>query len=253
MSPMYADSGITNLVAQLNYGTGVTAGYRIHVDREHQTAKLQIGLTAADLNSETALFFNMIVDSNADGAVNPESDLNYYSQQTFAANIEIHDPETGDTLRSENVGMTLDTGASTTVHNTQLSEGNLPEEYIPLTDWEPGSDNGEGTLIHGLHFKLTGTTVGDEEAEFFAFHTNDEVNHGEVSVQNNRPNNAKYYLNTGISFFYQYDVIYNLEGGQIGIEAVPEPGTAGMCVMGAVLLGVWLFSRRRKVRETGEA
>ena len=51
---------------------------------------------------------------------------------------------------------------------------------------------------------------------FFDFRTNDAVNGGQVEVQNNRPNNPTYYLNSGIALFYDYDVVYALGTAQGG-------------------------------------
>jgi hypothetical protein len=51
-----------------------------------------------------------------------------------------------------------------------------------------------------------------------------------------------FYLNSGIALFQQYDVIYNLQDGQIGFEPVPEPHTCALLGLSAAALA---FLRRR--------
>jgi hypothetical protein len=64
-------------------------------------------------------------------------------------------------------------------------------------------------------------------------------------VQNDRPNNQTYYLNTGISLFYQYDLIYDVQGGVIGLVAVPEPASFVLLTSAVLAGGAWLRLRRR--------
>lgn len=237
-------SGITNLIGQMNFGSGVTPGFRIHADFAGKTASLKIGLTAEDTASPTAKYFKMNADAQApEGATMPVSGLDYYSQQLFNADIEIqrsgHPP-----LVSTGVGMTPDTGASTTLHNTQLSPGGLPTEYASLIDWSNEQQNA-GQLKDHLAFTLTGTTTSNQTVGIGNFTTNNVVNGGNVMVQNNRPNNTTYYLNTGISLFYQYDLIYDMQAGVVGLDVIPEPSIGALLLLGAVGL-VFLRMLRSK-------
>jgi hypothetical protein len=54
-------------------------------------------------------------------------------------------------------------------------------------------------------------------------------------VQNSRATSSStnYYLNTGLSLFYQYDAIYDLQNGVFGLAPVPEPSTAGLLLLAA--------------------
>lgn len=235
-------AGISNLIAQLNYGAGVTAGFRINVDLASQTASLQIGLTEADTNSSSASYFSMNLDSGAPpDATTPVSNLPFYSQQLFDATIVIQNGSE-DPLISVGVGITPDTGASTTLHNTQNSPNSLPAEYANLIDWRNVEQN-LGDLQNGLDFGLLGLTIDGEVIPYFEFTTSGVTNAGNVMVQNNRPLNPLYYLNTGISLFYNYNLIYDMENGVIGLEAVPEPSSLGL--LGAAAAMAW-FSRRRR-------
>ena len=219
LSQQYSTNGITNALAQLTYTRGVLPGYRIHTDQATNTAWLQIGLTNADLEDPGAAYFPEVIDPKApSSARNPNSRLRYYSQQVFNANIKISTtgPTATTIINSVDVGMTADTGASTTLHNTDLTSIPLPTQYAGITE--------KGNLEAGLTFNVTGTTKSGAQAQVFNFTTlgpSDKPDLGVVSVQNNKPGNTTYYLNTGILLFYQNDVVYYLGdragGGLIGL------------------------------------
>ncbi len=242
MSSMYATNTISNLVAQLNFINGVTAGFRVHVDLSGNSW-VQIGLTAADTESARAAYFDMNVDTAAGGAKTPNADLDYFSEQIFNANITLK-KGSGETLVSMDVGMTPDTGATPALHNTQLSPDPLPTEYDSFIDWDGAGDKGE--LKNNVEFHLSGTTTDGETKDFFRFNTSETG----VSVQNNHSNNTNYYLNTGLSFFEEYDVIYDWEGKKVGIEAVPEASAVVMVIFaaaaGVTISWVRKNARRRK-------
>jgi hypothetical protein len=237
-------SGIVNLIAQLDYGPGVTPGYRIRADVRRQQAWIQIGLTAADTADPTAMYFPMNIDANvsAPNDVFPGTDRLYRSQQLFNANLSL----TGGgepPLASANVGLTPDTGASTTLHNTQNSPTPLPGQFSSFTAWS--QQDLLGVLQPGLRFGLSGTTLANQPVSFFGFETSGVVDQGQVLVQNNRPDNPTYYLNTGISLFYDYDLIYDVQGGVIGLVAVPEPASFVLLTSAVLAGGAWLRMRRR--------
>lgn len=240
VSSMYGTNSISNLLAQMNYTNGVSAGFRVHVEMGG-TSWVQIGLTAADTASANAAYFDMNIDPNANGAKTPNANLDYFSQQIFNADITLT-KENGDTLVSTNVGMTPDTGATTALHNTQLSPQPLPEEYNDYVDWDGEGD--KGNLKNNIGFQLSGTSTNGVATNYFQFNTDNSP----VSVQNNHPTNTNYYLNTGISFFEEYDVIYDWEGKVIGIEAVPEASVAGMVLvaLGLVAVASWHRGRARR-------
>lgn len=218
LSQQYSPNGISNVLAQLTYTRGVLPGYRIHTDQATKTAWLQIGLTNADLQDPGGAYFPEVIDPKApSSARNPNSRLRYYSEQVFNANIKISTtgPTATTIINSLDVGMTADTGASTALHNTDLTPIPLPTQYAGITD--------KGRLEAGLNFNVTGTTEAGTQAQVFNFTTlaPDKTNLGVVSVQNNKPGNTTYYLNTGLLLFYQNDVVYYLGdragGGLIGL------------------------------------
>ncbi len=214
----YAKNQIVNPLTQLVYACGVLPGFRVHIDDRNQSAWLQIGLTTADLADPAAFFFPMVADPKApQGATVPRSGLPYYSEQVFNAGIDIFDTVVPVVLDT-GVGITTDTGASTTLHNTNLSPS--AKDYDRIIKWSDSDTKTKGKLDSGLEFFLSGTTTAGSDSSFFDFRTNDSVNGGQVKVQNAGVSTDTYYLNTGISLFYRYDVIYSLgttaAGGTIG-------------------------------------
>lgn len=213
----YNTNGITNVLAQLVYTNGVQPGYRVHMDA-NGTCWLQIGLTSADLQDPTGAYIPQVVDPAAPSwATNPHSRVRYYSEQSFLANITIStkDPTTGadvTVLSSANVGMTADTGASTVLHNTDMTPLPLPTQYAAITD--------AGYLENGLQFYVSATTTTGAQVTLYDFATDASVS-GAVGVQNDKPGNTTYYLNTGILLFRENDIVYYLGsasgGGLFGV------------------------------------
>jgi hypothetical protein len=64
-------------------------------------------------------------------------------------------------------------------------------------------------------------------------------------VQNNRPDNPTSDLNTWISLFYDCDLIYDVQGGVVGLAVVPEPASLALLTTAVVAGGAWLRMRRQ--------
>jgi hypothetical protein len=233
MSLSYASKGIVNLIAQLSFSNGIIPGFRI---RGHSNGPfLQIGLTAADTTSASAFYFGMNTNTNAPpGATFTNSGSLFYSEQIFNANMTISNATTNFTA---NLGITTDTGASTTIHNADL--GGIPVALYTT------NDSGKGHLVAGADFMLSATNTDGAVVDFFQFTTTSPSGTNPVTIQDNKPGNSTFYLNSGISLFQEYDVIYNLQGnGQIGFEPIPEPRTWALLAFSASAL-VLLLRRRR--------
>lgn len=234
----YARSGISNLIAQLDYGPNVTAGFRIHIDPVSQQAHVQIGLTEADTNSPTALYFAMNPDGKApEGATTPVANLPYYAQELLNADIKIKDGATGQSSTSSDTPIITDTGASTSLDN--ILQSNIPSDFYTV------SDLGRGALNENLNFSLSATTTTGETVDFFSFLTNGEKNGGRVGVQLNSSTREGFFLNTGIQLFSKYDVIYDLQSGNVGLEAVPEPSSLALVICGLVVTAGVAMSQRK--------
>ena len=231
MSLSYASKGIVNLIAQLSFSNGIIPGFRV---RGHSNGPfLQIGLTAADTNSASAFYFGMNTNTNAPpGATFTNSGSLFYSEQIFNANMTMSNATTNFTA---NLGITTDTGASTTIHNADL--GGIPIALYTT------NDSGKGHLVAGADFMLSATNTDSAVVDFFQFTTTSPSGINPVAIQDNKPGNSTFYLNSGINLFQQYDVIYNLQDGQIGFEPIPEPRTCALLVLSTAVLA--LLGRRR--------
>ena len=229
MSLSYASKGIVNLIAQLSFSNGIIPGFRV---RGHSNGPfLQIGLTAADTTSAAAFYFGMNTNTNAPaGATFTNSGSRFYSEQVFNANMTISNATTNFTA---NLGITTDTGASTTIHNANV--GGIPGELL-ITNTKD-----KVHIVPGAEFGLSELTLGGNETNFFQFVTANN----QVTIQDGKLGNSNtFYLNSGIELFQQYDVIYNLQGnGQIGFEPIPEPTTWALLGLSAAALA--LLKRRR--------
>lgn len=219
MGLKYNSNGIINLLAQLYYGRSVTAGFRIHANPLTKKAFLQIGLTRKDVTNHYAVYLPMNPDNTAGNNRTPTG-LKYFSQQIFNATIHITDRTNNLSLKSPGVAMLTDTGATTTLHNTQSSPEPLPSKYQALITWD-NADQTTGRLNDGLAFELSARTTSGRTARFFKFKTTSVVDAGNVGVQN-APGDSDYFMNTGISLFFAYDMIYNLKRGEIGLLDVPR-------------------------------
>jgi hypothetical protein len=228
MSLTYASKGIVNLIAQLSFSNGIIPGFRVRAHGDNPY--LQIGLTGADTTSTSAFYFGMNTNTNAPpGATFTNSGSPFYSEQVFNANMTISNATANFTA---NLGITTDTGASTTVHNANL--GGIPGELLITNSKD------KIHIVPGADFELSGLTLGGTNADFFQFVTTEN----QVTIQNNKPGNSNiFYLNSGIALFQQYDVIYNLQDGQIGFEPVPEPHTWALLGLSAAALA--FLGRRR--------
>lgn len=229
MAPTYQANSIDQVIAQLTFARGITPGYLVHVDPVTGQAWMQIGLTQSNVANSQGMYFPMLPDDKADGATFLNSGLHFYGLQLFDAGINIIDRNGSLLINDPNVGITPDTGATTTLHNTDLSPD--PQKYNSIIDWEPGSTT-VGKLKTGMLFWLTGTTTGQTPVRYFQFVTTDQQNAGKVKVQDVATNdpvtdlNELYYLNTGIALFYAYDVVYDLGNKQ-------GNGTLGLIPHGA--------------------
>jgi len=232
-STVYASigGGTTPQIFELDTGgAGLFAAYAsADTNKSSDNPYLRIGLTAADTTSASAFCFGMNTNTNAPpGATFTNSGSPFYSEQVFNANMTISNATANLTV---NLGITTDTGASTTIHNEDL--GGVPGKLL-VTNHE-----GKVHLVSEADFGLSGPTVGGTNAGFYQFVTSND----QVSIQNNKPGNSNiFYLNSGIELFKKYDVIYNLQDGQISFEPVPEPRTWALLAVSAAALA---FLRRR--------
>ena len=226
----YEADGITSLLSQFTFGCGMSPGFIVHVDDQSQQAWVQIGLTAADLQNPSTSFFAMDPDETAKDNTVPNSGVRFYKQELIKAKINISDGST-PVVKDSKVKVVLDTGAVTTVHNTDKSSEAADYDTILV----PSKDDPKiGVLAGNLTFSLKGTTTAGQDETFFTVTTTTDRQQEDpttqvIKFQNDKAaddvasDKAKYYLNSGIQLFYHYDVVYDLGnaagGGQLGLTA----------------------------------
>ncbi|WP_168214913.1 hypothetical protein ACRDU6_22665 [Mycolicibacterium sp. ELW1] len=215
MAPTFSANGINQVIAQLTFGWGVKPGYLVHVDPDTGEAWMQIGLTNSDIANSQGMYFPMLPDDKAGTDTFKNSGLHFYGLQLFNATINIIDKSGTLLINTPNVGITPDTGATTTLHNTNLSPDPYPTRYDSIIEGDSSGTETVSKLKNDMLFWLSGNTTGQTPVRYFQFVTTDAQNAGKVKVQNPTADEVVdttevYYLNTGISLFYTYDVVYSL-------------------------------------------
>ena len=218
--PTYEANGISSLLDELTFARGVTAGYRVNYvpsTDPNGVGKwtLRIGLTDADTKDSTASYFSMVPDPSAPaGATSPRSGTRYFAQQLFLATVTVSNGLPGGSFSDANVGITPDTGADTTVHNTGRAPQNSAIGYASLGDG--------ANLNPGVTLTLTGQ-AGASTTLFTVTTNNEQVENGAwINIENGKSDKQIYYLNTGIQLFEQNDVVYDMKNGRLGL--IPIPG-----------------------------
>jgi len=220
VAPNYEGNGITSVLNELTFARGVQAGFRIDYEpptgtEVNGTWTLQIGLTDDDTEDPAGAYFAMTPDTTAPGgATSPRSGTRFFSQQLFVATVHVAVP--GTPISDVAVGITPDTGADTTVHNTDRSSQSSAATYAGITDFN--SDGKTGQLYSGLPFSLSGADLSGTPVVFFSETTDDAQAYGVwVNVQNGTSAKEIYYVNTGIQLFFQNDVVYDMRRGRVGL------------------------------------
>ncbi|NDC54346.1 MAG: PEP-CTERM sorting domain-containing protein, partial [Planctomycetia bacterium] len=223
MAPKHGQAGIDSLAGQLLYGQGVTAGFRVHASDENPW--VQFGLTAADTaRIVTSFALNRVSGTVADGT--SPAGVPYYENLVVTGSLSVTD---GTSAFNQPTGFIFDTGASTAIHSgtniqfpNDLTKDHLGERV----------KDGATVIVSGSSL----LTPGD----WPTFMSLTASGSDRVAVQDK---NGPYYLNTGISPFTQYDIIYDLSGSTLTMAPVPEPGTL---VLAAAGLGAALLTLRRR-------
>lgn len=221
MAPKRGQAGIDQLAAQLLYGPGVTAGFRVHASDE--TPWVQFGLSAADtaLAATVATSFALNVASGTSPA-----GVLYYDNLVVTGSLSVTD---GLREFKQPTGFIFDTGASTTIHS-----GTNIAFPLDLTK------DGDGKRVKDLaSVVVSGSSLVTGGWPVFMSVTASATD--KVGVQYKE---GPYYLNTGIAPFTQYDFIYDLSGRTLTMAAVPEPSTIAMALAGIACGGCLMWRRR---------
>lgn len=229
MAPKQGQAGIDSLVAQLAYGAGVAAGFRVHAASENPW--VQFGLAAGDLAVlPTTFALNAAIGSSAAG-------VPYYQPLVVTGSLDV---QKDNAPFAQPTGLVFDTGASTTIHN---SGTNVPFP-AHLTKDHAGTE-----VVHNASFAVSGSSLapGGGWQTIIQLTTGGVTDVDKVAVQFSTLN-PDYYLNTGILPFTQHDVIFNLTAGQLTLAPVPEPSLATIAV--AAWIGIGVGARAINVRSS---
>lgn len=230
--------GIENIFAQLTYGNGITGGYKVSLGPYGSTsgASVQVGLNAADLANPDAIWFEMQGANPSDPFTG--SGFATYSAEILSANMTL--TLGGDTHTFTDLGINLDTGNPTPGLDFNHADKSLLEPFSEMS----GSDLVQ--LSNGTELTLVSTPAGVSVPELTVFSLTAGNERGKNLVyEKERGDGGATYLNVGALIFQQYDVVYNLENGLIGLIPVPEPSACALLAAALLFVPAYLLRQRR--------
>lgn len=199
MAPKQGVSGIDSLAAQLQYGEGVTAGFRVHASDENPW--VQFGLSASDIAVVAGTYpMNVATGTSPAGVA-------YYESTVVTGTLSVTD---GSRSFEQPTGFIFDTGASTAIHTSTAIP--FPSDL---------TKDGEGSEVkHGAQVVVSATSAEPSAGSqtILSLVAGGTTNEDKVTVQSS---NGEYYLNTGILPFLTNDFVFNLAGQQLSI-VTPE-------------------------------
>jgi len=233
MAPKRGQAGIDQLAAQLLYGPGVMAGFRVHASDENPW--VQFGLSASD-TALAATSFALNVGSGTSPA-----GVKYYDNLVVTGSLSVTD---GTGEFKQPTGFIFDTGASTTIHSGTNVQ--FPDDL---------TKDGAGKRVKDdASVVVSGSSL--QTGSWPAFMNITASATDKVGVQNDDSSTKQgpYYLNTGIAPFLEYDLVYNLEGETLTLvpasAPVPEIDPAGIgSVLALVAAAIGLVEQRGRQKQ----
>ena len=225
-SPPGSPPTLDSLLAQIAYGPGVTAGYRVHAASEQPW--LQLGLGPADLALLPTTFALNPPDPGSP-ATSP-ADIPYFNELVVIGSLAVDDGTTA--FANDATGLIFDTGAYTTIHNHHHT--------FPAALRVGDQVNNGAAVVVGAPSLLAGGGMGPV-VPFLAFAAGSTFNDDRVSVKDG----GSYYLNTGLLPFLHNDLIVNLQGGTLTLAPAAVPGPLPLLGL-PVVVGLRRSLRRRR-------
>lgn len=228
----YTDYGgptIDSLVSQLAFGSGVSAGYRVHASAADPW--VQFGLSGDDLSTLSTTY-----------TLNPASgssptDVSYTASKVITGNLALS--LGSEVFANPQTGIIFDTGAFTTIH--QGSSSTTPPTALPSGMIATGSLYPTTYVQPGTQVQLESQPVGlGVSSEILSFAAGTTFDQDLVGVQSD-----SYYFNTGILPFLSNDIIYNLSAMQLTLVPQSAPVPAPLGLSGVVAAAA--LSRRIRV------
>ena len=216
---------IDSLLAQITYGAGVTAGYRVHAASEKPW--VQFGLGPAD-QVWLPTTFGLNPPDPGSPTASPVG-VPYFNDMVVSGTLALNGGN--PPFNRPATGLIFDTGAHTTIHNH--------DHIVPAT-LSQGKQVLEGMGVWvGAPRRMAGGGMGPVEP-FLSFAAGSTINDDLVWVKNG----SNYYFNTGLLPFLENDLIVNLEAGTLTLAPPTVPGPVPWLAL-PVVAGLRRFLRRR--------
>jgi hypothetical protein len=236
MSLKANNNGIMNVIAQIQYTNNIKSGFIVKLGKEdNQRPSIQVGLTVNDMASFPIQIFMSGKDSNS---VFPHTTISTYSGQILTNNLVLSDSASGS--YTNGIGVTLDTGATPKLHD-------YSDDTSALTNYFT-TDGSDTFISDNVQFVLTAVQTNGTTIPIFQLTTGlGDTNYIPIEFGND------FYINMGASIFHEYDVMYDLEDGVLGLRPIPEVSQAlymGCGLAALILFGAARTARRHCIRAT---
>lgn len=225
----HGSHGIENIFAQLTYGNGITGGYKVSLGPYGSLsgASVQVGLSAADLSNPNTIWFDMQGANPSDPFTG--SGFATYSAELLLADMTLALDEDSHTFNA--LGINLDTGNPTPGLDYHPSDKLLLEPFSEMS----GSDLVR--LSNETSLDLVSSPVGLSSPGITVFSLTAGNDRGKNLVyESERSDGGPTYLNVGALIFQQYDVVYDLENGLLGLTPIPEPAVSVLLAASVLIL-----------------
>lgn len=219
-----------SVLGQVPLTAGLKRGFVISTGGNSPgTGTLTVGLTQEMIDSfpiRIAMNPSTGTSTNANG-----TETKLYPEAQARAGFSI----TGDGVYSTIANVILDTGGL----GTHFTSGD--DVDIPANMTEPGP-GGAPILKPGLALSMSVDGLPPAQGLNWVIDPTGETLYVDrVSVVAGSGAGS---LNTGIALFYEYDVLFDVESGVIGLRPIPEPGAAGLAILAGA--GAAALARRRR-------
>lgn len=191
---------------------------------------LQVGISAQDDAG-----FTSQVQMALDGGTFPVTGLSTYAEQLF--NADVTWGTQADEQSFTNIPIVIDTGAP--VASIRQGSGFLVDQQFDaeLDYTDQGQQENLSVFVQGTPISINAsaaTGFSPLDASFIAGYT---IGSDLFSID--QPSSG--YINLGMNTFNSYEVMFNVETGNIGFSSIPEPQ---ILTLGAIAAGA-LFALRR--------
>ncbi len=209
-------NSVSNIFTQLTYDTNsVVAGFIVKAAPYGTTngASVQVGILPSQTN-DFAIKFAMEKPTDSGGT------YSNYSAELIKVALAL---SSSNSIYSTNkIGINLDTGNPTPGFHSD----DIPADLL----------SADGTMINpGVLLQLM-QSEGDLPFFQLLANTNYGVDYMYVESKNDP------YLNIGVPFFQQYEVMFDFQNGVVGLNPLAVPEARQAALMGTALIGFLLFA-----------